>query len=318
MLDFTVAIPTYNGEQRLPEVLECLRSQINVESLAWEVLVIDNNSSDRTADLVQRYQADFPVPIRYYLELEQGAAFARKRAIRESQSELIGFLDDDNLPAPNWVSAAYQFGQTHPNAGAYGSRITGAFEVEPPHNFQRLLPYLAITQRGANPLCYHRHRKILPPSAGLVVRKQAWLSCVPEQTILGGRTPGSMLTGEDTEVMARIHQSTWDVWYNPAMELTHKIPKERLERAYLIPFFQGIGLGRYVTRMLSVAPTHRPLMLWVYMANDLRKIVLHVLKHRRTLSTDLVAACELALYVNSLISPVYLYTKGYLKGKSFN
>jgi hypothetical protein len=43
----------------------------------------------------------------------------------------VGFLDDDNIPAPNWVAAAYAFAQEHPAAGAYGSRIHGDFEVTP-------------------------------------------------------------------------------------------------------------------------------------------------------------------------------------------
>lgn len=130
-IHFTVAIPTYNGESRLPEVLDRLRSQLHIEIFSWEIIVVDNNSTDRTAEVVQTYQASWqcPYPLRYYFEAQQGAAFARARAIKEAQGALIGFLDDDNLPAPNWVSAAYSFGQEHPSVGAYGSQIHGIFEV---------------------------------------------------------------------------------------------------------------------------------------------------------------------------------------------
>lgn len=317
MVEFTVAIPTYNGEHRLPGVLERLQTQINIDGLAWEVIVVDNNSHDKTANVVRDYQATFPCPLRYVLEREQGAAFARKRAIKEAQSELIGFLDDDNLPAPTWVAAAIAFAQIHPKAGAYGSRIYGDFEVEPSPELQRLIPFLAITQRGSKPLLYEPAKKLLPPSAGLVVRKQAWVKSVPSNTILSGRVEGNMLTGEDLEAISYIQQAGWDIWYNAEMEIVHKIPQWRLERDYLLPFFRGIGLGRYVTRMLSISPKKRPLMLCAYIINDLRKIVLHLLKYRIRVRTDLAAACELELFVSSLISPFYLYYKGYLKHTDF-
>jgi glycosyltransferase involved in cell wall biosynthesis len=312
MLDFTVAIPTYNGEHRLPEVLERLKMQTDIGHLSWEIIVVDNNSQDCTAKIVQAYQPILPCPLRYCLESQQGAAFARKRAVREARSELIGFLDDDNLPAPNWVAKAYAFAQNHPTVGAYGSQIHGEFEVAPPENFRRLLPFLAITERGSKPLRYEPCNKILPPSAGLVVRRQAWLNNVPHHTILSGRTQSNMLTGEDLEAIAYIQQAGWEIWYNPDMEIAHKIPPWRLERDYLISLFRGIGLGRHVTRMLSVHPRQRPFMLLAYMANDLRKIAMHLFKYGAQVKTDLTAACEMELFVNSLISPIYLYSKGYL------
>lgn len=314
MVDFTIAIPTYNGEHRLPEVLERLRSQqFHLTPFTWEVIVVDNNSQDGTAAVVTDWQADFPCPLRYCLELQQGAAYARQSAIRAAQSDLVGFLDDDNLPDADWVMAAYEFAQAHPQAGAVASRIRGEFEVEPPTNFEPLLPFLAITERGSKPLQYNSLKKVLPPSAGLVIRKSVWLTHVPQRTILGGRVKGNMLTGEDTEVLAYIRQSGWEIWYNPAMQIAHKIPAWRLEREYLIPFLRGIGLSRYVTRMVGIKPWQRSFVAIAYMVNDLQKIIVHLCKYRDRIKTDIVAACQLELFVNSLISPFYLWRNGYLR-----
>jgi glycosyltransferase involved in cell wall biosynthesis len=324
-VDLTVAIPTYNGERRLPEVLEQLRiscgyalqAAIHTEPLSCEVLVVDNNSTDNTAKVVQDYQANWPeqFPLRYCFEPKQGAAFARHRAFEEAKGELVGFLDDDNLPAPDWVAAAYDFAQEHPEAGAYGSRIHGAFEVTPPQNFHRLAPFLAITERGSEPLRYEPQKKLLPPSAGLVVRKQAWLNSVPSKLVLTGRTPNSMLTSEDLEMLSHIQANGWEIWYNPAMQIEHKIPHWRLEREYLIPFFRGIGLSRHVTRMLSVKSWQRPLATLAYMANDVRKIACHLFKHGVRVQSDLIAACEMELFVSSLVSPFYLWRQGHFDGK---
>lgn len=216
MVDFTVAIPTYNGEKRLPEVLDRLRSQINTENLSWEVIVVDNNSSDQTVKVIREYQANWPkaYPLKYYFEAEQGSAFARQRAIKEAKSELIGFLDDDNIPDVSWVAAAYAFGQAHPNAGAYGSQIHGEFEVEPPSNFRRIVGFLAVTERGAKPLLYKPQNKVLPPSAGLVVRKQVWCDNAPSHPVFKGRVGEShgkdiaaSEPGEDLEILLHIHRN---------------------------------------------------------------------------------------------------------------
>ena len=310
-MDFTVAICTYNGDKRLPQVLDCLKLQIDT-SFAWEVLVIDNNSTDDTANVVANYQSGWKTTsLRYCFEPEQGAAFARQRAIKESSASLVGFLDDDNLPDPNWVAAAYSFGQEHPLAGAYGSRIRGEFAGETPPNFERIQPFFALTDRGAQPKRYDSWKKVLPPGAGLVVRTQAWTS-VPQQCRLRGRIPGSMLTGEDLEVVSYLQKAGWEIWYNPKMQLKHLIPGHRLEKEYLIPFFRGIGLSRHATRMIQVQWWAKPFMLVAYLINDSRKIVWHLLKHGRQIKSDLVTACELELYINSLKSPFYLEINQYL------
>lgn len=57
MIELTVAICTYNGAARLPQVLDRLVTQIDTQQFLWEIIVIDNNSRDRTADVVHQYQA---------------------------------------------------------------------------------------------------------------------------------------------------------------------------------------------------------------------------------------------------------------------
>jgi glycosyltransferase involved in cell wall biosynthesis len=318
MIDLTVAIPTYNGEHRLPEVLDQLRLQTGVESFSWEVLVVDNNSSDRTAAIVQQYQTNSPFPLRYCVERRQGAAYARARAVREARGHLIGFLDDDNIPAHNWVAAAFAFACSHPQAGAFASRVRGEYEVSPPPNFERIAPFLAITQRGGKPLLYDPRNRILPPSAGLVIRRQVWFDYVPKTPILIGRLDDNPLAGEDLEMVSYIQQSPWEIWYNPSMEITHKIPRQRLEPSYLILLFRGMGLSRHVTRMLSVHPWQRPLMFVAYLLNDTRKIAAHLLKYGIDVRGDVVAACEREFFLSSLISPFYLWQKGYLREKKEN
>ncbi|MBW4568367.1 MAG: hormogonium polysaccharide biosynthesis glycosyltransferase HpsE [Tolypothrix carrinoi HA7290-LM1] len=315
-VDFTVAIPTYNGENRLPRVLERLqecfiyttRSHNKVEDLCWEIIIVDNNSTDGTAKLIQEYQANWHhhVPLRYYFEPEQGLAFARQRAVKEAKGEFVGFLDDDNLPKPNWVSEAYKFGKQHPGSGAYASQIHGLFEVEPSEHLKQIIFYLAITERGYEPLLYEPRKKGFPPGAGLVVRRQVWNNYVPNRLFLVGRVGSSMLAGEDAEALLYIHRAGWEIWYNPAMEIEHIIPSWRLERSYLISLMRGIGLSRYHLRMLLLESWQRPFAFFIYLPNDLRKFTLYFLRHHTVIDSDVVAACEMERLLTTFMSPFYL------------
>src|SRR5215831_10495997 len=200
-MDITVAIPTYNGAMRLPEVFRQLQRQQQTEAITWEILVVDNNSNDRTQEVIAKFQTIMP-HLRWCREFMQGAGFARRRAFREAQGELVAFLDDDTIPEAHWVSAVSQFAKMHPQAGAYASRVHADYAVPPARNFDRIAPFLAITERGDQPLLYGKNSRLLPPSAGLVVKKAVWQQHVPNEMILPGRTEGNMLTGEDLEMLS--------------------------------------------------------------------------------------------------------------------
>ena len=316
MIEFTVAICTYNGEKRVPDVLDRLKQQIDTEDINWEIIVIDNNSNDNTAKVIEEYQNNWNLsyPIKYYLETRQGLAYARRCAIKNSQSELIGFLDDDNLPSQNWVKEAYIFGKQHPQAGAYGGQIHGLFEVEPPPGFERIARYFAII-KGNKTYCYNEkykdtRKKMFPPGAGIVIRKKAWLESVPEEQQIMGVSGTSLSTkSEDVEMLSYIFYNNWKLWYNHNMIIQHTIPKSRFEKDYILRFFRGVGLSRYQTRMIAYQPWQKPFMILIYMINDLRKLIYHFLTYRQILKTDVVTAGEKELLISILISPFYHWKK---------
>jgi len=275
------------------------------------VIVVDNNSTDDTKAVVQKIQQGWP-RLRYAFEAKQGATYARQKAIRLARSPLVGFLDDDNLPSAIWINQAVKFFRAHPQAGIAGSHIRGQFDCELPANFERIAPFLALIDRGSKPLFYAPDKKVLPPGAGMAVRRGAWLENVPNNPVLGGRTKDSMLTGEDMETTLHIQRAGWEVWYNPAMRVEHKIPAQRLTRHYLCDLMRGIGLSRHRTRMLSVSRHPKYLMTIAYAVNDTRKMLQHVAKHRAAVWQDPVTACEMTLYFYSLVSPVF-FLQMYLK-----
>ncbi|MGD2183820.1 hormogonium polysaccharide biosynthesis glycosyltransferase HpsE [Lusitaniella coriacea] len=318
MVDFTVAIPTYNGEERLPEVLNKLKSQIIPHNLSWEVIVVDNRSTDNTEGVVRDYQTHWleDCSLRYAFEPRAGAAFARQHAVEVAQGEYIGFLDDDNLPASNWLSEAYAFGEAHPKVGAYGSEIQGLFENKdqpyvPPDYISHFYSVLGVIKRGSTARRYEPAQKILPPAAGLVVRREAWRKAIRKPLFLNHTSKDAGLASEDLEAVFYIQKAGWEVWHNPQMQIQHKIPKDRCEKEYLLSLVRCIGLSRHHLRMIRLQPWQRPFFTQAYLGNDLYKFLRHLLQYGSAKEEDIVTACDRALLGNSLISPFFLWRKRY-------
>ncbi|MGB3404184.1 MAG: hormogonium polysaccharide biosynthesis glycosyltransferase HpsE [Microcoleaceae cyanobacterium] len=317
MINFTVVICTYNGANRLPYLLDKLISQFIPNHFLWEIIIVDNNSNDQTASIIQQSQSQYRsiVPIHYTFEPQQGIAFARKRGIKLAKGELIGFLDDDNIPNQNWVMSAYDFAQSHPNAGAYGSHIEPEYEIHPPTNFERIACLLAIIDRGKNPFRYDvLERWLMPPGAGLVIRKKAWLNSVPSQLMFTGAQIQSLANkGEDIEALSYIRQQNWEIWHNPNMKISHQIPHKRLQKPYLIKLCRSVGLSRYPTRMLQYSALQKPLFTVIHFFYDLYKFIAHYLKYKIILKQDLVSQCEQTLLFYSLLSCFYHFVHRLLK-----
>ncbi len=314
-VDFTVAIRTYNAEKRLPDVLDCLLAQTGTEGIAWEVLVVDNNSTDQTVAVVseyaQRWQSDSQ--LRCVFEPRQGSAYARDRAMQEAASEsLVGFLDDDNFPTPNWVVAAHRFGLAHPQAGAYGSNIYAKLDEEPPPEFHQIKFLLAVEERGPVAFRYTAAGTV-PNGPGCVIRKQAWDEAVPQKRRLKGRDETwkvMIATAEDIEVMLYIQSSRWEVWHNPEMAVWHHVPPRRFERQYLLKMARSAGLASHACRFAKLRPWQRPLMPLLtplYLLVSAWRAGLYYLQYKHQFATDVAKEClfqyKMNIFLSSFLTP---------------
>ena len=313
-LDISVVIPTYNGADRVPQVLDQLKQQSGMDAITWEVIVCDNNSCDRTADIVENYQQTWPTkyPLRYCFVAEQGAAFARQRGVMEAHGHIVAFLDDDNIPAQDWLWNVHHFSQAYPQAGAFGSQIHGDFQGVLPEGFEHIACFLAIVERGNKPHLYSPKSKILPPAAGVAVRRTAWLNAVPERLFLNHKGKSAGLASEDLEAMLHIQKAGWEVWYNSDMVVTHQIPGQRLQQDYLVTLLRCVGLSRFYIRWLGTKEWQRFFKVPAYIANDLRKLAIHYLKTGpRQTNLNTLAACERSLLTSTVVSPMFLLRKAY-------
>lgn len=312
-MQISIIIPTFNGAQRLPKVLDHLSRQVIDEPINWEVIVVDNNSYDETAEVVSDYAKKWREDshLRYIFETKQGAAYARICGVKEAKTkELIGFLDDDNLPAENWVSEAIKFGRDRPQVGAYGGIIHARLEGPVPSYFNAVKSYLTVYNRGLQAFQYRRNDKPrrVPAAPGVVIRRQAWEEVMPptEKLLISGRNANTMAAGEDAEMMFYLQNSRWEVWHNPKMEIWHYIPDYRLEREYLLKLARGYGLSNYLTRLARYQAWQRPfikLAIPFFTIRDAIKLQKHYWLYRKQLAHDIDKACRFQVIIGQLISP---------------
>jgi GT2 family glycosyltransferase len=216
----------------------------------------------------------------------------------------VGFLDDDNWPRPNWVTEVVKFGQSHPRVGAYGGRIYGVFESPPEDAVKPLLRFLAVRDRGPEPKPFQPADLQFPPGAGLVVRRAAWLACVPPTLVRTARA------GDDYEISVRLAKHGWLIWYNPTMEIDHFIPAARLRREYLKPLIHLYGLCTCELLMIETPWWRRPFLLFKSFIGSLHRIGWHYIKYGWHSQHTLQADCELSFHVGNLKSPwIYLLNK---------
>jgi glycosyltransferase involved in cell wall biosynthesis len=102
-MDISIIVATYNRCQSLEDTLIALLGQKTATDIITEIIIVDNNSSDRTGILVREYQQRFPERFKCLFEPRQGLSYARNMGIREAQGDIIAFTDDDCLPDADWL-----------------------------------------------------------------------------------------------------------------------------------------------------------------------------------------------------------------------
>jgi len=271
----TVAVCTYNGAKRIGPVIEALGKQ-SIRAGAWELLVIDNASTDETGKAAVRLIADeLGGRGRVVCEPQPGLSYARARAAREAQGKIICFLDDDNIPAPDFITAAVRAFEERPKAGVIGGKVLPRWENPPTPLAQAVAPFaLAICDRGDKAFCYKEN--LGPVGAGLCIRTQVLLNIYRDQIIVRsviGRKGAGHGGGEDLVIAVRTWQLGYECWYVPSLNIEHLLPVSRMQKAYLLQLYQGIGRGQAATRRISDWRARTPLA-WLIGIKDLGRWVM--------------------------------------------
>jgi GT2 family glycosyltransferase len=258
MEGISVVIVCHNGADRLPATLSHLRVQ-EPARVPWELLLIDNASTDHTAEVARSCWYDAPAPLRVIRESHLGVRYARERGLAEARYTFVGFVDDDNWVAPDWVRVAYETISSDTRLAAVGSVREPACELPPPSWFDNFhSDYAVLTERDLEQMPQPPN---LLPTAGLCIRKKAWEKLVQHgfHSLLSGSVGNKPLGGEDTELTLAFRLSGWKLQIDPRLRLQHFMPSQRLQWSYLRKLQRNYGsshvlLDPYSEYSLSLRP----------------------------------------------------------------
>jgi glycosyltransferase involved in cell wall biosynthesis len=269
-LKATVSICTYNGGQRIRAVLEALARQ-DCSLRDWEILVVDSSTDDSKNLAESECARLFGSSARVITENRPGLSYARERTANEARGEIVCFLDDDNIPDPDFVTQAIRAFKEHPRAGCLGGKVIPKWETPPAPLARAVADFaLAICDRGENAFVYDGICAG-PAGAGLCARRDLLRQVYREprfaRTVVGG-TAFYIGGGEDTAVSVAIRKMQWEIWYIPSLVLHHLIPASRMTKEYFLRYYERIGRGQAMVRQLHDWKARTPLA-WLIGLKDL-------------------------------------------------
>ena len=230
----SIVVCTHNGAARLrPTIQHLKRQRANFD---WEVIIVDNASTDLSGERARQLWNEGPAPLRVIVEPKLGEWHARVRGLQEARYEIIGFVDDDNWVAPDWLEQLAKIMSADPAIGACGSTLIPAFEIKAPHWFERYQVYYGIlnsVQAARPPICLC--------TAGMGLRASAWQNLVSHgfRGHLTGRVGQQLWGGSDTELCFALKLAGWELVVDDRLKVQHYLPRERLTWSYLRKLVAG-------------------------------------------------------------------------------
>lgn len=233
----SVVVCTRNRSSRLGDACEALLGVTPVAG-GWEVVIVDNASTDDTRTVADRIQRGANGIVRVVDERTISLSAARNRGIAESRGELIAFLDDDAFPDPSWLDALAT-ALDGDRVLCAGGPVEPLVEGELPEWFQgRFLPYLTVWDLGdkAIDLRYNEY----PRGANIAFRREAFDRFGVFSAHLG-RSGRSLLSCEETELCLRLERGGFRTVYAPRARVRHSTPVDRLTPAWMRRRFAAQG-----------------------------------------------------------------------------
>ena len=260
----SVLIATYNRAALLGETLDTLATSKVSTDVAWEVVVIDNNSTDTTRDVVLSRRAAYPVPLRYLFEARQGRSAALNAGVAATASSYLLFTDDDVRVDAGWLMA----GTRALAAGAdyVGGPVRPIWETPPPPwldlSRSDLWGTIAILDYGREPFAFEARQRV-PLGANMGARRSLFLTTGGFRVDLG-RSNGRRVLGQEVpELLARARAAGLRGVYVPEMTVHHHVPASRLTKQYFRRWWVGKGYSKAILEL------HQPI---TEKGLDLRKV----------------------------------------------
>jgi glycosyltransferase involved in cell wall biosynthesis len=257
MVQLSVCICTHNPRKDyLDRTLESLAQQTLPKS-SWELLIIDNASSK---PVKESFSLDWHPNARHLQEEKIGLTMARLRAIAETESPLLLFVDDDNVLSEDYLVNLLELERKMPFIGCFGAGVLEPeYEEQPKEELRSLMPMLALRTIFIDRWSNVAGDGITPWGAGLAVRRdvaEEYAKLVGECPIRKtlGRSGGSLLSGEDDEISWVACRMGYGKGLFVSLSITHLIASIRVKPDYLLKIARGHAFSR---RLLSHLHHHQ-------------------------------------------------------------
>lgn len=233
-MNITVILCTLNGCGTLGNTLNSLAVSTLPKGIEWEVLVVDNNSTDQTREVVEEFCRRFPGRFGYLFEPQPGKSFALNSGCREARGDVLAFLDDDTTVEPTWLQNLTQALHGDEWAGAGGrivlrwpSPLPGWLSIEGPYARH----YFPAFDEGEE-----AKRLMRPPyGANMAFRKKMFEKYGGFRADLGPSPNGKVpRLFDDTEFGSRVLAAGEKLRYEPSAVVCVAIPEDRIRRAYFL------------------------------------------------------------------------------------
>jgi hypothetical protein len=225
-MDISVVLCTYNNAERLRVTLNSFCRLNRPEGSEWELVAVNNNSTDGTEEVIKSFVDR--LPITYVYEPEQGLSRARNAGLKVAQGNLIVFTDDDVEPDPDWLVAYWEAYKERPEGYYFGGPTESEYEGEPPdEDLMRVAPP-SVTGIG-----YGASARELPENGFFIGHNWAcpseYLSQVGtfDESIGLDASKKETSVGEEVDIMSRIEEIGGKGWYVPEASVKHFVPKEK-------------------------------------------------------------------------------------------
>lgn len=227
----SVIICTYNRSQTLRETLDSLLRMVGVKTIIWELIVVDNNSSDGTRDVVEQFTRTAALDIHYVRETRPGLSYARNTGIETARGDIIIFTDDDVAIDKNWLRNLVRC-FTSLDVSAIGGRVVPVWPCPKPSWFAESGPFAspkAITSCDLGGAVCLAGDSIV--GANMAFRRTVFAKYGLFRTDLG-RTQHTLAGGEDIEFFRRIRSRGETILFVPTATVFHPVSEERTRRSY--------------------------------------------------------------------------------------
>ncbi|MCT8340057.1 glycosyltransferase family 2 protein [Flavobacteriaceae bacterium TK19130] len=240
-VDVSIIVCCYNSEALLPETMRHLAAQEIPDGFSYEVVLVDNNSSDNTAATAKQLWKEFgsASPLNVIFERTPGLSHARKAGVKEAKADLIIFCDDDNWLASNYSVKAHSIMKKHPKIGALGGLSKGVLEGDTPDWWHEQAMNYAVGIQAPEDGDISERGFVW--GAGLVIRKTILTQLFKAKfhSLLLGRTGAAITSGDDSEICKWVLIMGYRLWYSEALKFSHYITERRLKHSYMVKLNQG-------------------------------------------------------------------------------